>query len=251
MAEYQEYSYDEDRMEKHRQRAFELRSKIDQVNISSEPPVVSEIVPGVIEILVNRDRVAVPVPIDYIWPIFGCDLKVVAVEPESLTVAALYVEYMTRSEAEPKLTVGEWAVDVGNVLMLDPLFPLYVRPGSRNRASVRGSAALFRPSALRLASASLRRAGSRRFTAALGPGLRRAACRRLQLASASLRRSGLWRSTAGVGPGLRCAARRATLRKVLPASLLALASTTCSLFRLIASLLRMQALTHVRKQTHR
>jgi hypothetical protein len=102
------------------------------VNISSQAPVVGEIVPRVIRILVNGDRVSAPVPIHYIWPVNGCNLKVITVEPESLTVAALNMEYMTRSEPEPELTVGEWVVNVRNVLMLDPLFPLYARPGSSN-----------------------------------------------------------------------------------------------------------------------
>ena len=110
-----------------------LRTEIDDVNVGSHAAVISEIVPWIIGVLVNRDRIAGPVPIHYIGPVHGNNLEVITVKPESFTVAAFDMKYMTRSEPEPKLTVGKWVVDVGNVLMLYPLFPLDVRPGSRDR----------------------------------------------------------------------------------------------------------------------
>jgi hypothetical protein len=69
------------------------------VNVSSQAAVISEIVAGVVWILVDGDWVAIPVPIHYIWPIDGCNLKVITVEPEPLSVAALDMEYMTRPKA--------------------------------------------------------------------------------------------------------------------------------------------------------
>ena len=56
------------------------------------------------------------------------------------------MEDMTRSESEPKLTVGEWTVDAGNVLVLDPLLPFYARPASIEPISVL-AAAFFWPTA--------------------------------------------------------------------------------------------------------
>jgi len=199
-----------------------LRSKKNHVNVSSQPAVVSEIIARVIGILVNGDWITIPVPIHYVGPVFGCNLKVIAVEPESLTVATLNMKYMTRSKAEPELAVREWVVHVGNVLMLDPLLPFNVRPGGR------GSAALLRPATLWLPTASLRSF-------------------RLWRSAAGLRPCRLWRSASRRRPRLRRAARRAMLRKVLRASL---AAALLSRFSLTASRLRIQVLTYISKQTH-
>jgi hypothetical protein len=188
------------------------------MNVGSQASVVSEIVPRIIGIFVNGDGVAVPVPIDYIWPVSRCDLKVITVEPESLTVAALNMEYMTRSEPEPKLTVREWVVDAGNVLMLNPLFPFDARPGSSDPPRIRGAPTFLWPTAS-------------------------------GLAAARLRPPSLWCSGAVRRPRLRRAACRTMLRKVLPA-LMILRSAVLSSFFLTASLLRIQALTYVDKQTH-
>ena len=106
------------------------------MNVSSQASIVSEIVPRVIGILVNGDGIPIPVPIHHIGPVNGCNLKVIAVEPESFTGTALNVEYMTRSQPEPEPTVREWVVDSGNMFMLDPLFPFDVRPDSSDRASI-------------------------------------------------------------------------------------------------------------------
>ena len=175
------------------------------MNVSSQTPIVGEIVPRVVWILVNGDGVAVPVPVHYIWPISGYNLKVITVEPESLTVAALDMEYMTRPETEPELAVGEWMVDVRNVLMLDPLFPFYARPGGRgDRAPVRGCAAALRRSALWFATASLRPCPF------------------------------LWRSAAGLRSRLRAATCRTMLRKVLPSSFGSLFCVTALLRGIVA-----------------
>lgn len=188
-------------------RDFRLRSEKDDVNVSSQTSVISEIVAGVIGILVNGDGITTPVPIHDVWPIFGCNLKVIAVEPEPLTVAALNIEDMTWSEPEPELTMREWVVHAGNVLVLDPLFPLYVRPGGRD------SAVLLWPAALRLDPASLRSSGFGRCAS----GLRR--CRSWRRAASGLRLCRLWRRATGLGPRLRRATPRTTLRKVLLAGL--------------------------------
>ena len=190
-----------------------LRSEIDHVNVSSQAPVVSEIVSGVIRILVNGDGIAVPVPIRYICPVNGCNLEVITVEPEALTAAARNMEYMSRSEPEPELTVGERVIDVRNMLMLDPLFSFHVRSGSGDRASVGDSAAVLWPGALRFAT--------------------------------SLRPCSLWRSGMGLGPRLRRATGRTMLGKVLPARL---PSMLCPFP--IMSFLRIQAWSHVSKDTH-
>lgn len=211
------------------------------MNVSSQAPVISEIVSGVIGILVDGDGITAPVPIRHVRPVNGRNLKVITVEPESLAVAALKMEYVTGSEPEPELTMGEWVVDVRNVLMTDPLFPLYVRPGSY-RASVRGSAVFLRPAALRFASASLWFLPLWRSAVGLWflPLGRSAVGLWLCL---------LWRSAAGLRSRLRCAARRTMLRKVLPSTLIDLPSVLLRPFRFTASFLRIQALTHVSKQT--
>lgn len=177
------------------------------MDVGSEAAVVSEIVARVVRILVDGDRVAVPDPVRYIGPIDRGHFKVVAVEPESLLISALDMEYVTRSEPEAKLTVGKWAIDVRNVLMLDPLFAFDVRTGSRDRAAVRGSAANLWGSAV-----SFRRAALGLAAASFGPGALR-------------------RSAVGFGPWLRRAARRTTLRIML------LLSTSLSLF-LVTALVR-------------
>lgn len=186
------------------------------MNVSSQATIVSEIVSGVIGILINGDRVAIPIPIHYIWPVDRRNLKIGIVEPESLTVATLNMEYVLRSEAESELTVRKWVVNVGNLFMLNPLFPFDVRPGSGGQ----GSAAVLS------------------FTASL------------RLPTASLWPSRLWRAAAGFRPRFCRAARRTMLRKML-AGLITLASTSLPAFRFPASLLRIQVLSCVHKQTHR
>jgi len=124
---------------------------------------------------------------------------------------------MTRSKPEAELTMGERVIDVGNVLMLDPLFAFYVRPG-RNRASIRGYVSILWPT-------------------------------RLPLASANLRPPGLGRPTAGLTPRLRRPPFRTTLRKVLRASLITLRAMLLSPFRFTA--LCIQTITYVTEQAHR
>lgn len=115
-----------------------LSAQINHVNVSSQPAIVSQIVSWIVGILVNGDRIAIPVPIRDVGPIRLDHLEIVTVEPESVTIPALDMEDVTRAEPEPKLTVGKRMIDVRNMLMLNPLFPFHVRARSWDCASVWG-----------------------------------------------------------------------------------------------------------------
>jgi hypothetical protein len=128
------------------------------------------------------------------------------------------MEYVSRSETEPELTVRERMIDVGNVLVTDPLFPFYVRSRAREGASFGSPAAVFGPDASLRSTAVLRSTRLLRSTRFLP--------------------ASLWRTAALVRSRLRASACRTMLREMLRACLVTLAAAVLSASLFPAAILR-------------
>src|SRR5215469_9925408 len=61
-----------------------------------------------IRIVINHDRVGIPIPVGHVGIVERRDREVVSAEPETLTGAALQVERPAKTEREP--AVFEWAI---------------------------------------------------------------------------------------------------------------------------------------------
>src|SRR5215471_19766422 len=82
-----------------------LRAQICHMDIGSGPRVISQIPAGMIGVLVDHDRIAVPKPIVHIREIERGNSKIITGEPKSLAVAAFEVEDMLGPKASAKMAV--------------------------------------------------------------------------------------------------------------------------------------------------
>ena len=82
------------------------------VNVRSQPNVVSEIQPVVVGVLVDGDVVAVPVPVIGIGEVERRNAEIISAEPEAAWIASLTAPAVAAAEAAVKVAILPRMIDV-------------------------------------------------------------------------------------------------------------------------------------------